>query len=438
MLIILLQLPSTVLTIVHFLFASLAFVPSSSSSSLSALPSLTDMFQGSGGSPSLALILFIDFFILMVWLWVWTPVQSFVVDMAQAVIAISLGGAAGGRGGTTNSLVICGAIILASNSDLGSHVQHFMLYNFGPYLGRGVSGPAPPTYRVSYPRSSGWVRNVLGIHILAQGVLRMIRRSLSRRASAQVLPPNRRVDSEMNASSQIQRGNQAGADLTADLTGSLSTDGRPPGPPPTAKDSREKTVSSRRKRKHAAQVRGQQPFWAAVASTKVTVLREMEQNQAGIDAFEANARDVYQVGNANFKVDDNRVWTLRVRPTNVSFGVSLYVEADAGTKDTGDGDADGQSCAGQVKPFYVRVNGADWSSTRIREAGSETSSNDGSLEFWTSEVFGLTATSSYNFEFVKADSNEVICALSIITPAEPSAEQRKCRNIELSGFCALN
>ena len=51
-LIILLQLPPTVLTVVQFLFATLTFVPPQAGtplSALSAFPSFTDIFQGSGG-----------------------------------------------------------------------------------------------------------------------------------------------------------------------------------------------------------------------------------------------------------------------------------------------------------------------------------------------------------------------------------------------------
>lgn len=103
-LIILLQLGPTTLTIVHFLFSALTFVPSGSPTSLSTLPSLSDMFQGSGGSPSLSLIVFVDIFILVIWLLLWVPLQNFILDLAQAVIAISLGGAAAGKDSTTNSL----------------------------------------------------------------------------------------------------------------------------------------------------------------------------------------------------------------------------------------------------------------------------------------------------------------------------------------------
>ncbi|KAL1639479.1 hypothetical protein SLS58_007911 [Diplodia intermedia] len=104
-LIILLQLPSTVLTVIHLLFATLTFVPPSSTASLSSLPSFSEVFKGSQGMPSLGTIVLCDLFALIIWGFLPMFAQGVAFDLAQAVIAISLGGAAAGKGGVSQSEV---------------------------------------------------------------------------------------------------------------------------------------------------------------------------------------------------------------------------------------------------------------------------------------------------------------------------------------------
>ncbi|KAF2470395.1 uncharacterized protein BDR25DRAFT_287297 [Lindgomyces ingoldianus] len=427
-LILLLQLPPTVLTIVQFLFATLTFVPPQAGtplSALSAFPSFTDIFQGSGGTPSLFTIIFADAFILVVWLVLWVPVQNFFLDLAQAVIAIALGGAAAGKNGTTNSIFICFVIILSNHlfrfRPLRQHIVHFLWTG----LARGgldflTSPPSTPSYNESFSTPHGWPRSVLGIHILAQGVVRIIRRSLSRREVAQSLPTGKKTDPE--AAVHLLRTNSASIDTNADMPSSSSTDGRPPGPSPAAHSSKDKASSSRRKRKQATLVRSHQPFWAALASTKVTVLKEMESSRAANDAGEANAKDANHIGNAVWRSEDDRVWISEVGHTDISFRVSLYNGEDFdGSRVEQNGHAG--SGIDKSKPFYIRVNGADWSSTRIRQGTSLEYLGEEGTGMWVGEIFGLTALSNYYCEFVRTSDGEVFYSTSLITSTGPIDEQ---------------
>ncbi|KAF2174744.1 hypothetical protein K469DRAFT_680902 [Zopfia rhizophila CBS 207.26] len=427
-LILLLQLPPTVLTIVQFLFATLTFVPPQAGTPLSALssfPSFTDIFQGSGGTPSLGTIVFADALILMVWLVLWVPVQNFFLDLAQAVIAIALGGAAAGRNGTTNSIFICFVIILSNHllrfRPLRQHIVHFLWTG----LARGgldflTSPPSTPTYQENFSTPHGWPRSVLGIHILAQGVVRIIRRSLSRReAAAQTLPTGKKTDPE--AGVHLPRTNSTSVDTNADVPSSSSTDGRPPGPSPATHSHRDKAISSsRRKRKQATHVRSQQPFWAALASTKVTVLKEMESSRAANDAGEANAKDANHIGNAVWRSEEDRVWISEVGHSDISFRVSLWNGVNI---DGLDEEQNGSAGSGidKSKPFYIRVNGADWSSTRIRPSLGQP--GEEGISLWVGEIFGLTALSNYFCEFVRTADHEVFYSASLITSTGPSAEQ---------------
>ncbi|KAF2660633.1 ubiquitination network signaling protein [Lophiostoma macrostomum CBS 122681] len=426
-LILLLQLPPTVLTIVQFLFATLTFVPPQAGtplSALSAFPSFTDIFQGSGGTPSLFTIVFADALILLIWLVLWVPVQNFLLDLAQAVIAIALGGAAAGKNGTTNSIFICFFIILSNHlfrfRPLRQHIVHFLWTG----LARGgldflTSPPSTPMYSESFSTPHGWPRSLLGIHILAQGVVRIIRRSLSRREAAQSLPTGKKSDPE--AGVHLPRSTSV-HDSNADVPGSTSGDGRPPGPSPAAHSHKEKTSSSRKKRKQATHVRSQQPFWAALASTKVTVLKEMESSRAANDAGEANAKDANHIGNAVWRSEDDRVWISVVGHSDISFRVSMYSGADFnGAREELNRHAG--SGIDRSKPFYIRVNGADWSSTRIRQSTSLGYQGEEGTGFWVGEIFGLTALSNYYCEFVRAADDEVFYSTSLITSTGPVAEQ---------------
>ncbi|KAF3004923.1 hypothetical protein E8E13_007033 [Curvularia kusanoi] len=420
-LIILLQLPPTVLTVVQFLFATLTFVPPQAGtplSALSAFPSFTDIFQGSGGTPSLFTTIAADASILLVWLVLWVPVQNFFLDLAQAVIAIALGGAAAGKAGTTNGIFIC-VVIIASNHLLRlGPLRHYIVHLLWSGLARGgleflTSPSSAPTSLENFSIPHGWPRSLLGIHILAQGVVRIIRRSLSRRDVTQSLPTGKKTDPEVG---NLQRANSITLHPTADVPNTSSTDGRPPGPSPALH--KDRASSSRRKRKQATHVRSQQPFWAALASTKVTVLKEMESSRAANDADEANAKDANHIGNAVWRSEDDRVWISEVGHSDISFRVSLLHGADFQEED----DSSAGSGIDKSKPFYIRVNGADWSSTRIRQSNPVEYQDQEGTGFWVGEIFGLTALSNYYCEFVRTSDNEVFYSTSLITSAGPVAE----------------
>jgi len=209
------------------------------------------------------------------------------------------------------------------------------------------------------------------------------------------------------------------------MASSSSTDGRPPGPSPAARDHKEKATNGKKKRKQATHVRSQQPFWAALASTKVTVLKEMEQSQAANDAGEANAKDANHIGNAVFGAEGDRVWISEIGPTDIVFKVSLCRGGNLGAIIGEECGANLRAGIDKSKPFYLRVNGADWSSTRIRETTTHSYLGDEGTDMWEGEIFGLTALTNYYCEIVRTADDEVFCSTSLITSAAPSAEQGK-------------
>ncbi|KAG7434161.1 putative ubiquitination network signaling protein acrB [Fusarium oxysporum f. sp. raphani] len=90
-LIILMHVPSLSLTVIYTIFTFLTFVPPVATSSGMSI-NLAEIFDGNSTMPSLVTVLCVDFFFLLVWLFLWGPIQDAILDFAKPVIAITLGG----------------------------------------------------------------------------------------------------------------------------------------------------------------------------------------------------------------------------------------------------------------------------------------------------------------------------------------------------------
>ncbi len=108
-LIVLLQIPPTVLSIIQFLYATLTLIPH-------VLPSTSmagfggffgDVLDGAGHVPSLTMMLLADIVVFSLWLSLWTPAQNLTLELAQAIIAASLGGRADDSDSGIRNTVIC-------------------------------------------------------------------------------------------------------------------------------------------------------------------------------------------------------------------------------------------------------------------------------------------------------------------------------------------
>ncbi|TKA32180.1 hypothetical protein B0A50_01428 [Salinomyces thailandicus] len=436
-LILLLSLPPTLVLVIQTLFASLTFVPPTAGISLSTLPNFKEMFNASNlGYPALATILIVDLLFWVCWLPVWKPVQSILLDLSQAVVAVSLSGAAASSGGPTYSIASCTLIVFVVHVlrykaihltalDYLRSVIHKM--NIGiqldvsPFASSFLS-PTPPTDR-------GWiftvVRTALGIHILSQGITTCIRRSLVKANERdQTVPAITKTDPEAAAGSEPNSRTPTGvSDGPQSPHAASSIDGRPPGLSPSQREGSKRESSSKKKKKQANQVRSQQPLWAAIASTKVTFVKEMEQRDAADDAREAAAMDTNTRPTfaSTLNPNTNRIWISEVRDTDIFFCVDLSAEAAAETAENMEDGTNVSASLDKSKPFYVRVNGAAWSSTRIMSSATGEGA-DGKSRY-DGEIFGLAPLSSYHCETVGIATGNVLCSVSLITQAAPSAEQ---------------
>ena len=425
-LIILLQIPPTFLTIIHVLFATLTFVPPSGSA-ISALPSFSDLFQGFQGTPSLATIALADIVSLAIWLLLWEPAQTIAFDFAQAVIAISLGGGYTGKGGATQRAFMCLGVIIFSRAarEKGLRPGELQFMSSSP---TAASLNASDTFEGDFYTNpargfTSWLRSILTIHILAQDLVRVVRRWLSRREARFNGSRQKTVrDVAGNASSPTEAAPPTSTSTT--LHGAIHVNDTQ-GTSSAAlvmKDGKDKWSSGKRKRKQSTQVRSQQPFWAALASTKVIVLQELEQSQPVPEAIAAGAIDPDNLGNAVHRALEDRIWITHIGPNEVSFEISFSAPEER------------QELSGLIRPddiraveftagldspqaCYIRVNRARWASTRL---GTLTADKAGEDVAWTAEIFGLAPSCNYECEVVRSFDDVVVCCASVTTMPVPT------------------
>ena len=428
-LILLLSLQPTLVLVIQALFASLTFVPPTASISLSSLPNIKEIFNSSNfGYPALATILIVDLIFWVCWLPVWRPVQNVFLDFSQAVIAISLSGASASATGPTYSIATCTAIVCIAHVLRYKAIHLTALDYLRSVLHKLdiVDAPSFATSIVSSPSvDRGWfytvVRTILGIHIVSQGVTTCIRRSLVK------------ANEQSSVTSAIPKSDLEltyGADsLARPSTGTL--DGAQPNHPAqsadvrsmmqssAARDSKARESASKKKRKQANQVRSHQPLWAAIASTKVTFVKEMEQRDAFDDAREAASMNPnIDSDPRNQRADSNRIWISEVSDSGIIFSVVLGSSV-ATTHEGSDDRVPKGSDLGRTKAFYLRINGHTWSSTRIM-----TSADEGvSPNQFHGEIFGLAPLSHYKCEVMSTADHKLLCSTSIITRPASTAEQ---------------
>ncbi|KAI4136874.1 MAG: hypothetical protein LQ341_005392 [Variospora aurantia] len=420
-LIFLLSLPPTLLSVTNALFAVLTFMPPAGS--FSSIPmTLTDVFQGSGGTPSLATILVTDALGIVLWLVAWSPLQALGLELAQAVVATTLGGGDSGKRSSSDSTLFCMLIVFLTHVARHKWIpKRIFGYEWSVRLASiahlSENFPAITGEENQQPRSvSGWFRILIALHILIQGLVHVARRWYTKREYSQTVSSGKKPDPEAGAGAQSQ--NETGQTAFAgssDLPSKASL--------LISKEARDKISNGKKRRKQGTYVRRQQPLWAAFAATKVTVLREMEQSQALSEALGSNATDTKNLGSAPFVTEEGRVWITLVQPNNFFFDTSYF----SGRRDVENSCSTSEPSVSagidRSKPLFVRINGADWISCRIERLSAGASKDECANQRWTGEVYGLSPSSSYNCSFVRSEDGVVIHSAVVSTPSPPAPER---------------
>ncbi|CAG8961449.1 hypothetical protein HYFRA_00013899 [Hymenoscyphus fraxineus] len=410
-LIVLLQLPPTFLSLVHLLFATLTFVPPSNSTT-SGL-SFTDVFEGTLGTPSVATIVVVDLFVLMVWLFLWSPLQDVALDLAQTVIALTLGGGTSGREAGLRNVLVCFGLIASSHFARNGNVkQSGFRAILSSTSSMGSSDPDDPLEPVSHGGSKknahGWVRSILAIHILAQGLVRFVRDLYIQR--------NLREKRDTATSISDPEAGKTLADNASETSNSIAQTTENDSSIPLNATT---TINSKKKRKQSAQVRVRQPLWAALASTKIVMVKEYETSHTAAESAGTNATDINNLGNAPFNAEADRIWITYVGSDAVSFSTSYFPQhTQSSNLDERRIDSLGVD---RSKPFFVRVNKTVWHATKIK-AMINPDKLDGQDMRWTGEIFGLAPATDFECEFVSTVDDTVLFSSSVWTMAPPSAD----------------
>lgn len=418
-LIFLLQLPPIVLTLVQFLYASMTFMLPAGVTT-GTLTSNFDIFQGPAGTPSLSTMIAMDGFCLLVWgLFMWNWARNFAIDLAHVQVAIALG--AGSSGDTGGVNVFCITVVLISHLLRSEGIQNFVT----EYLlsAKIVSVDSltkysyliPAEFRRKGPSSPpSWIRSLLAVHILAQAGTAIARRSMAKNRSPAKAKPGKRADTEASAGSQVQV-ESSGVEPSNALPSSATSDSILPNT--TAKDSREKVTSAKKRRRQANEARRIQPFWAALASTKLTVTREYERSTNG-NWYSPN-HPITEDDVDRASLDSGFIWITSVDSCSIKFAASDF--SSSMDDSTVGGMLDDTMPNIEPDPFYVRVNGAHWAPVSLSKIPKE--SSEPALVHWRGEISGLAPDCAYTCSFVRFDTDEQICVMSVKTPTAPDTDQ---------------
>ena len=415
-LMVLLSLSPTVVTVINTLFAMLTFTLPSGFS----LTNFHDNFsQGSSGSPSLITVCITDMIGVVLWLVIFTPVQTLALDLAKAVVATTLGGGYSSRIGGSDSTLLCMSIVSATH--LYRHkekARNSWFDKWLPSLGDSDDSPVTASASLSTARTiSRGVKNFIALHILIQGLCRMVRRWYIKREYAQAAPITKKSDPDGISGAQTHSEGSVAAD-SSHYPSHSSTESSSKTSLQSLRSGQDRISSGKKKRKQGNYVRSQQPLWAAFAATKVTMIREFEQSQAKKNDEGSNATDAKNLGCAPFSNEEGRIWVTLVQPTNLYFDTSMFRTKSIPGAQKGEIEETGVD---RSKPFYVRVNGADWASCKIQATGEESSDSG---KKWTCEVYGLSPAYTYHCSFVRCEDDVVIYSAKIATPSSPIIDQR--------------
>lgn len=351
----------------------------------------------------------------------WSWAQNFALDLAHVQVAITLGGGSSGKNGGVNAL--CVFIVLVLHLLRSRGVQDFVL---GQMLSAKILSPdmlsqyshlIPSDFRrAGEPSSPSWVRSLLAVHILAQAGTAMARRSMAKNRSSPPSKTGKRTDTEASAGSQAQ------VDSSAFESGPVSAaglDNQLPGPS-ALKENRDRMLSAKKRRRQANQVRSRQPFWAALASTKVTVMREYEHSRATTKAtrLEPISEDDLQ----GASLEDGLIWITEVDASSIRFAASEFCSFQS----EGPQYEERPLPHVDTEPFFVCVNGAHWATATIYKV-HEDLGEPGAVQ-WRGEISGLAPNCTYTCSFIRRDNQEEISAVSVKTPPAPDTEQGKGSN----------
>ena len=402
-LILLLQLPPIILTLVQVLFSSLTFMPPTGMT-LGSIIALFDIFQGTAGPPGMGTTVGIDALVIGIWFFVPSYIQSLVLDAAQIQVAVTLGG--GGSDKNSGVYGTCWAIILGLHLVRSRSFRRLLFRQSwyaklvaNDHVARVFSWFPRDSEFDRFPSSKNWLQNALALHIVAQSLTAIGRRwaKRSKDASSSSAKQSKRQEHDTSLETQsidsanfesANSGSAAGIELNSATS--------------TSREGRDRHQNAKKRRRQANQVRSRQPFWAALASTKVTVMREYEHTKGS--GQKANGKPPHDAANTSSQGDEI-VFITQIDPSNIKFE-TMHILAET--------DQDG-SLDPTCRPFYVKINGQAWKALSLAPLSEKLNHVSDSGQ-WSGEILGLAPNCTYTCSFIRIEDESEICSIMVKTP----------------------
>lgn len=118
-------------------------------------------------------------------------------------------------------------------------------------------------------------------------------------------------------------------------------------------------------------------------------------------------------------LDDGLVWITDVDSSSIRYAAGDFASADDPTL-SGACEA-GRLGNEEMEPFYVCVNGALWATATVCKVDDVATGSN--AVHWRGEISGLAPNCAYTCSFVRSDTDEEICVMSVKTPSTSDAEQ---------------
>ncbi|RPA86653.1 hypothetical protein BJ508DRAFT_136515 [Ascobolus immersus RN42] len=377
-LLLLLQLPSAVLTLAHALFAFFTFsrLPIPVFSGTGAPSWTTVLLQGTNGGPSIVTVVMTDILMAIISMFLWPSARTYLIEFAQAIMAITIGAGNCSQSGALKNAAVCVGVMTGSKV-LGKRYESEWSLPLGG--GRRVSGGGN--------NSASLFRSAIAVHIVAQGIMRATRSWLLQNPRFKNGKTNG-TTAKQDSSTSKQRDPEAGISITASST--------------------QQTVPEKQlKKKQKAIVQASQPLWAGLAKMVIQLAKFIEQKQTSAEA--STESNVSSIIHKSTRFQGN-IWITDIGSDHVHFGASHFgkpLEVEQNSQSNRRKRNGGAGKEGSI-PFLVKVNGVVWPRTTINKSVEFFEDEDGDEEWmradWTVEIAGLTPSTEYDFEFVSVDA----------------------------------
>lgn len=392
-----------------------------------------------GGNPSLGTSIISDLAAFGFWLLMPQMLQDLALGMALVVIAMIAGGGVGTRD-SWKTAGLGALLVVADHLFRSKERRQLLLHRFQTIISKLRLGESVVTsndfdFGAAFPddpddwfRALGnifqifpvWaltiLRTMLGVHITTYGLIRAVRGWVET-FNDQSGKTDSKGDLEL-ASAPNGIAVLVSQDSTIEGARTVSGDGRPPGPSPAPRDKGVSTV--RKRRKQAAFVRAQQPFWAAIANTKLlSFSKESELSQADKVGFESGRKGEDHFGGSSFDQLEQRAWMTDLEETEIGF--SAVVDVAGLERDPNVSLPSGKERRGSLGSKYldVRINSAFWSSVDCKDTPPDDENPERCVV--EGQIYGLTPFSSYFLELVSSASHNVIYSATVSTRQSTSS-----------------